>query len=88
MIYDMDAIIEAMTRADALRILRASANVDPGGRMPFWTRVEDAAARELRLEPDNYRARDNDNWPPNMRGRLINPTALRTALDGVERIDS
>lgn len=59
-----------MTTADAANVLLELKGMDR------WDGRHDEAAGVLGLDPDNYRARDNANWPENMRGRVTEPNLL------------
>jgi hypothetical protein len=37
----------------------------------WWDPEHDECCRVLGLDPDNFRARDNDNWAPEDRGKVV-----------------
>lgn len=51
-----------------------------------WTGDHDTAARVLGLDPDNYRAADNDSWPEDMRGKVTFETGQQI-LDHLDQIN-
>lgn len=57
---------------DALRKLEAGDK---------WEGRHDIYADMLGLDPDNYRAADNENWPEDVRGTVTEPTTLRRHID-------
>lgn len=50
----------------------------------LWLPEHDEACAVLGLDPDNYRARDNDNWPSNQRGRVTFDTG-QSILDHADK---
>lgn len=87
-VYALDQPAEP-TRAEAVRLLLVMAdggnqNAKDGCRPPIWTSRCDAAVRVLGLDADTYRARDNDNWPLHLRGRLVEPNTLRAHVEAAE----
>lgn len=75
-----------MSEEEAEAVLRGVAkagldNARLGEVCTRWGYRHDEAARVLGFDPDVYRARDNDNWPAHLRGRLTEPTTLLRHLD-------
>lgn len=54
----------------------ASTGGDTDGTRPLWRVRSDWACNVLGLNPDDFRARDMETWPPDLRGRVTEPRAL------------
>lgn len=78
-----DAIMDLDRPAREAKILLGKLKVgDP------WSSEHDAACEVLGLDPDDYRSASTgwkaENWPPHMRGKLFEPTALQRDINRME----